>query len=191
MLNNLADKERLAFLHKFFHVLVSACVLNSGTICEGDSWTSVTAMLPPSKNVANPLTFLPAGGWGILRALGVSGCYRLLFEFPTPVEKLKRLTMGDQHYFYVFIVATLPHGRGKGLASKIVSQILHLAQQQGRNVWLEATTEQSKAVYQKLGFRVVGDIVLGQGRAASDGSYQEGGPGVTIWPMVWKPTISS
>lgn len=191
MLNNLADKERLDFLYKFFHVLVSACVLNSGTIYEANSWTSVTAMLPPGKNVANPLTFLPAGGWSVLRTLGVSGCHKLLFEFPRPVEKLKKLNMGDERYFYVFIVATLEDGRGKGLASKVVSQILHLAQQEGKNVWLEATTEQSRAVYQKLGFRVVGDIILGQGRAASDGSYQEGGPGVTIWPMVWKPTISS
>lgn len=54
-------------------------------------------------------------------------------------------------------------------------------------VWLEATTEHSRDLYLSLGFEVVEDITIGQGKAAADGTLEANGPGVTLWAMVWWP----
>ena len=54
-------------------------------------------------------------------------------------------------------------------------------------LWLEATTASSMRIYEKLGFEIVDEMVLGKGKANQDGNPCKGGDGVKIWGMVWWP----
>jgi hypothetical protein len=62
-----------------------------------------------------------------------------------------------------------------------------IATQEGLPIWLEATTAYSQKLYTKLGFQTVQTIVLGKGKAASDGTRMRGGAGVEAWAMIWWP----
>lgn len=57
-------------------------------------------------------------------------------------------------------------------------------------IWLEATTAGSRALYLSMGFEEVEEIRLGKGKVAADASLQSGGPGVSLWAMVWWPTLT-
>lgn len=56
-------------------------------------------------------------------------------------------------------------------------------------IWLEATTVRSRDIYLSMGFEQMEEITIGEGKAAPDGISQKGGPGVTIWAMVWWPRV--
>ena len=42
-------------------------------------------------------------------------------------------------------------------------------------------------IYEKLGFEIADEMVLGKGKADNDGNLCKGGEGVKIWGMVWWP----
>lgn len=42
-------------------------------------------------------------------------------------------------------------------------------------------------LYLKLGFEIVEKIVVGKGKAGADGLKEDGGEGVPIWAMIWRP----
>lgn len=62
-----------------------------------------------------------------------------------------------------------------------------IATRDGIPIWLEATTRHSMAIYANLGFETIEEIVLGKGKAASNGIEEKGGVGVKIWAMIWRP----
>lgn len=131
---------------------------------------------------------LPAGGLGLLWTLGVSGCKKMIWEYTNATDRAKKAEMGKKaKYFYVFFIGTAVDGRGQGLASRLIEEAKVVAERDGLPVWLEATTERSRRLYAKLGFTPLGDIVLGKGRVGKDGEVKNGGEGVTVWPMIWRP----
>lgn len=54
-------------------------------------------------------------------------------------------------------------------------------------IWLEATTSYSMKIYESLGFETVDKMVLGRGKADETGQQCQGGDGVPIWAMIWRP----
>lgn len=90
-------------------------------------------------------------------------------------------------YWYLFFIGTVAEARGRGLASKIIRKQQVVARREGLGMWLEATTAGSREVYRKCGFGVVGQFVLGKGTHAASGDMEEGGPGVVVWAMFWRP----
>jgi GNAT superfamily N-acetyltransferase len=87
----------------------------------------------------------------------------------------------------LFLIATRDDARGRGLSSAVIRRLLERAAKEDAPVWLEATTEASARLYAKLGFKSVGKFVLGEGVAAADGSTEQGGAGVPVDCMVWRP----
>ena len=147
--------------------------------------------MSPGQNPASLRTMIPAGGLKVLKAVGVSGIKKMMVELPGYTDKYKADAMGKQRYYYVFFIATMEEGRGKGLATKILNEVTQKAQAEGVPVWLEASSEKSKRIYERAGFETLGTIVLGKGEAAADGSPKKGGEGVKIFPMIWRPKTTS
>ncbi|EGX93848.1 Acyl-CoA N-acyltransferase [Cordyceps militaris CM01] len=187
LLNNLPDDQRIPYLDTFFRFLITAAVANGSTIYEAADWTSATVVVPPGKDVANPVHLVPSGGLGVFAKMGVSGTVKMLYEFPRQLGQCKGPALGKRPFYYVFLVATVPESRGQGLASKTLQQVLHVAQKEQTPAYLEASTEASRRVYAKLGFKQVGTVVLGKGKCDAKGLPKKNGPGITIWPMVWEP----
>ena len=117
----------------------------------------------------------------------------MFLEFEAQTNALKKKHLVDaqgrhiKSYYYLWFLATDRPARGKGLAGKVVSKWQDKAASEGQAIWLEATTEQSSNVYAKCGFKVVGEVHLGKGTHAATGAYEKDGPGVTVYPMLWRP----
>ena len=124
----------------------------------------------------------------MLWKLGIAGCNRMLREFEPAVTAMRRWELGDStHFYYLFLIATRDDSRGRGLSSALIGKLQQRAQQEDAPVWLEATSVGSARLYAKLGFKSVGKVILGEGVAASDGSREQGGSGVPVDCMVWRP----
>lgn len=87
----------------------------------------------------------------------------------------------------MFFLGTREDGRGRGLCSALVRRYQAMAAREQVPVYMEAATEYSWRLYERLGFVTVDEIVLGEGKAAADGTACLGGPGVRLWGMIWRP----
>ncbi|KAI5360414.1 hypothetical protein Slin15195_G083380 [Septoria linicola] len=63
----------------------------------------------------------------------------------------------------------------------MLSSLVRLADARGWSMFLEATSEQSRDLFQSLGFRVVHEMNLGRGIVDGDGYPQRDGSGVSVW----------
>lgn len=72
---------------------------------------------------------------------------------------------------YLWFVGVVPAARGAGIGSALMAPVLDRADRAGRPAYLEATSERSKALYERHGFR-----------ASAAFSVADGPP---LWPM-WR-----
>lgn len=112
----------------------------------------------------------------------------MMLELPrlTKACEAKCLGKDDKHY-YIFFLGTEESGRGRGLCSAIVRHYQSIAARERLPIYIEAGTEYCWGLYEKLGFQTVGEVLLGKGKAAADGTPCVNGPGVKIWGMIWRP----
>ena len=106
---------------------------------------------------------------------------------PATAEMKKKYLKDDKEYYYVWFLATRSDARGQGLCSALVRHYQATAAKAQLPIWLECSTERNKRLYQKLGFKVMEEITVGAGKAASDGTAEEGGPGCKMWGLLWRP----
>lgn len=144
-------------------------------------------VLPPGRKVENPFTLLQSGLVAVLRKVGLSCVKRMLGEFEGAVKKARKrwLAKGEQPY-YVFFVGTRADCRGRGLGAGLLGEVIEKAGREGRSVWLEATTEDSRRLFRRMGFVDVEEVVMGRGKVGPGGYDLVGGPGVRLWCMVWR-----
>ncbi|EME80326.1 uncharacterized protein MYCFIDRAFT_198585 [Pseudocercospora fijiensis CIRAD86] len=191
MCSSLSDPERIAYMPRYFTVLMRAAMLNSGVFEECNDWSCMTVWMPPGKRIDNELTIFQAGFLGSILRLGFGGAKRMLRDFSAQVEKVKKKwkkESGIREFWYLFFVGTRKADRGKGLASEMIRR-WQRREEVGGNfpIWLEATTERSRDLYKRLGFRELEVLVMGKGTHGRDGAVEKGGEGVRLWAMVWMP----
>lgn len=66
-------QDHKSYLHKLFHSLVKASVLNGGIVFEAGNWGCCAVVLPLGKDVGNPLTIFQAGLISVVLNVGLSG----------------------------------------------------------------------------------------------------------------------
>jgi ribosomal protein S18 acetylase RimI-like enzyme len=183
MLSNLSEEERYAWLPDFFKGVFTAAGLNAGLFDEIANWSACSVLMPPKAKVANPLTLPSAGIFGFILKLGFGGVWRLLVQFVGTMDKVKKKGMPEAaktgEFWYVFFVATKEECRGSGLASDLVRKVQERAalEKEGKGVpvWLEATTEKSWKIYEKLGFETVECVRFGKGMVDKEGFEKRDG----------------
>lgn len=95
----------------------------------------------------------------------------------TPIKK-STFSNGETFFYIQFIGAGAQH-RGKGLAPGLIEKLQERATEEGKPIYLEASNEGARRVYEKLGFEEVGGMIwLGRGECAKGGEVDEGGEGV-------------
>ncbi|RDW85136.1 hypothetical protein BP6252_02726 [Coleophoma cylindrospora] len=169
MLNNFTEEARLAYLPSYFRAILTAAALNKAIIADVADWQCCGFLMPPGEKVDNPMT------------------WKTLFEYTPVSDKAKVKALGKSKYYYVFFIGTSADSRKQGLASIVIKDFQAQAAAEKLPVWLEATTTYSRDLYEKLGFQVVEEMVIGQGTCSPDGLPSRGGPGVPIWGMIWRP----
>lgn len=114
----------------------------------------------------------------------------MIFDYPTAAETLKNSVFSKEEndaYWYVLLMGTLAERRHQGLAGKILLYMQDKARRGNRPLYLEASNQASRQLFLKHGFQEVGEIVVGKGVVGSDGIPKEGGEGVPLWGMIWRP----
>lgn len=84
-------------------------------------------------------------------------------------------------------MCVVPGCRRKGIAGAIIEYVQDRARQDGAPFWLETGSPESRQLYKKHGFKDAGEIILGQGVVGRDGLPKDGGEGIKIWGMIWRP----
>ncbi|KAK4499874.1 hypothetical protein PRZ48_008060 [Zasmidium cellare] len=190
MLSSLSPPARAAYITQYFHTLTKAAVLSGGIFQQAADWSCIAIWLPPNCRIDGTSTVLRAGFIPCILKLGLGGAKRMLFDFQAQADALKKRYLKDRgvtRFYYLFFIGTDEKARGQGLASKVIRAWQAKARAEGLPIWLEATTEGSKRVYERCGFGFCEEIVMGRGTHDGTGERRRGGDGVRMWGMVWWP----
>src|ERR1700761_5086647 len=105
-------------------------------------------------------------------------------DYGAVVEVAKRARLGNSPYWYLFLIGRDPYHVGKSGSPRLILPFIKKAKEDGAPLWLEATGEHSKNVYESLGFEVVEELKVGKGRCDRNGNLVNGGEGVSMWAMI-------
>jgi GNAT superfamily N-acetyltransferase len=142
----------------------------------GTAWTT--------SGYDGAVTELPPGAWEMPKsATGKQALtWMLAFGRRLPLATRVQQAMEKRHlrepHFYVRTVGVRPALQGQGLGTALMQQTLERADSAGLPTYLEASSERSAALYERLGFLRMDVLEL-----------SEGGP--TVWPMRRPPAGGS
>lgn len=190
LLHNYAPSEYEAKLAHLFSAFFTQAALNEAVFIEIADFSCCGVLIPPEKHIENPWTIPSAGLFSALWNVGLGPFKRGMLEYPSGVEPHMKKAFRKAElkaHWYVFIMGTAVDRRRQGHASRLLVHMQDLAREDGRPIWLEATTDPSRELYLKHGFELIGDVVLGKGKVGPDGWPKKDGEGIKIWSMLWRP----
>jgi|HubBroStandDraft_2_1064218.scaffolds.fasta_scaffold272690_2 ribosomal protein S18 acetylase RimI-like enzyme len=148
------ERTRARGLRRFFEIELRAVGLARGTVWTTDELDGAALSTGPGK-WRMPAHALVLHGRAFSRAFGV--------RLPRAATLLARVesrhVRQPHHYFPAIGVA--PERQGQGLGSKLMAPTLECCDQAGLPAYLEASSERSAALYERLGFRVVRELQYG------------------------------
>jgi len=126
-----------------------------------------------------------------LWSIGPSRFMSRMNAYSAATTPSKKVTFfNGETFFYVQLIGAGSQHRGKGLAPALIRRLQERASGEGKPIYLEASNEGARRVYEKLGFEEVGEMIwLGKGECNVEGEVSDGeeAKGVPMWPMVWRP----
>lgn len=146
--------RRPARLRRFFGIELRHMVLPRGCVWTTDDLSAAALMMPPGRWRVPLRATLREGrafGVGLARAarLGAAMEWRHAREVRGP-------------HYYVRDVGVLPEMQGRGLGSALMAPTLERCDREGLPAYLEASSERSAALYERLGFEHLSELsVLG------------------------------
>jgi len=126
---------------------------------------------------------LPAGAWELPTSMTGSEALQWVWAFGTRLPRASKVqrAMEKRHprepHLYVRTIGVRTASQGRGLGSMLMQPTLEQADSAGLPTYIEASSERSAALYERLGFRHVGAFEL-----------PDGGP--PVWPMLRTPAAS-
>ncbi|KAK3678200.1 hypothetical protein LTR78_002296 [Recurvomyces mirabilis] len=157
-------KEQKWDLHvRMMEYIVYAHLLRGLAVTAGPNYDCVGLWMPPGANMDDLLTLLRSGLWRLVYQLSREGRTRFYSEFLPLLHDTKARVLGpekDNESWYLVYIGTLPPGRGKGYAKKVIEYITAKADVAGQVCYLESSHEVNRIIYGKLGFQVQKMIYL-------------------------------
>lgn len=157
------ERRRLSPAH--FAALLRYGLLAGEVLTSAESGGGAAVWLPPG--VAHTDAMLEASGLARLGALIGEGAARRFGHVIDFVEPLHHAAMPEPHW-YVMVVGVAPAFQGQGLGRALLQAKLDRAAVDGVPCYLETTQPTNVTFYQRLGFRVLREVV-------------EPDSGLTIW----------
>ncbi|KAK8058498.1 hypothetical protein PG994_008946 [Apiospora phragmitis] len=181
-------EKRKVLLRVLIHLFARLGCVGGGHLLEVDGWGAAAVYLPPGKTIPLASAILHRGVLSALLQLGFTSCKRAYTDYLQLVNGLKRkhLTAEERKhgYGYLAIIGTAPARQGQGLGSVLLRRMQAMAGD--RPIWLEASSSGSRRLYERHGFVVAEEVVVGRGRVGADGLAKAEGEGVTFWAMIWR-----
>jgi len=146
------DERRLARLRRFYAIELRHVGLGGG-----HAWTS--------DELAGASISAPPGAWHVpLRVVLLQGS--LFGAYVARAARLlgavERRHLREPHHYFAHI-GVEPAAQGKGLGSRMMRPTLDACDRDGLPAYLEASSERSAALYERLGFRLVRELRVGGG----------------------------
>jgi ribosomal protein S18 acetylase RimI-like enzyme len=154
-----------ARLRTMFVVELELYVVRNG----GSVWTT------PGHDGA--VAVLPPGAWELPKAMTGREALQWVRAFRTRLPRAAKVqrAMEERHprepHFYVRTIGVRTASQGQGLGSMLMQPAMERADSAGLPTYIEASSERSAALYERLGFRHTGAFEL-----------PDGGP--PVWPML-------
>lgn len=141
------ERSRRARLRRFYKIELRYVGLSRGAAWTCEELIGAAISSPPGAWRMPPRAMLPMGpvfGSELPRAL------RLL-------SALERRHIREPHYYFAHI-GVAPEAQGKGLGSRLMGPTLDRCDRERLPAYLEASSERSAALYERLGFRATGEL---------------------------------
>jgi GNAT superfamily N-acetyltransferase len=160
-------RQRDTRLRRMFAIELAHYVFPNGRVLTTDDVRGANLELPPGRwEIAVP----PSGAIGYVRAFGTrlprAGRLQRFFE---------RNHLQEPHY-YIRWVGVATRFQGQGLGTALLRPTLDRCDREGVPAYLEASTERSAALYERLGFVHLGELRV-----------PDGPP---FWPMTRPPAAA-
>jgi GNAT superfamily N-acetyltransferase len=144
------DSQRRARLSRYFGVDLRHYALPRGRVWTTADLSAAALTLPPGKWRVPPHTSLLQGsafGVHLPRAarMGAAMEWRHMHELRGP-------------HYYVRDIGVRPDVQGKGLGSALLRPTLDRSDREGLPAYIEASSERSAALYERLGFRHIREL---------------------------------
>jgi GNAT superfamily N-acetyltransferase len=147
-------RRRDARLRRYFAIELEHYVFPAGRAITTDDYRGADLELPPGK-------------WGM--TVSLSGALAYLRSFNVRLSRASRLQkffernhLQEPHY-YVRYVGVATRFQGQGLGTALLRHTLDRCDQEGVPAYLEASTERSAAMYERLGFVHLGELRVPDG----------------------------
>jgi len=147
------ERSREDRLERFFTIALSRMGFAKGTVwaCEGSRGAAIcmppgTWHMPPRVTLAEAPRFARAFG----RRLPLATAMQVMME----------LRHERRPHWYVLAVGVRPEHQGQGLGTALLSPTLERCDRERLPAYLEASSERSAALYERLGFEHVGELRL-------------------------------
>jgi GNAT superfamily N-acetyltransferase len=148
------ERKRQERLRRFFAIDLAHMGFARGTVwtCEGLSGAAIC---------------MPPGRWRLPArvALAQGPAYARAFGRRLPIATAFQAAMERDHerrpHWYILAVGVRPEDQGRGLGTALLTPTLARCDTEGLPAYLEASSERSAALYERLGFEHVGELRLG------------------------------
>jgi len=142
---------------RYFELLLHRLAMPHGVV-----WTTVdrrgaALWLPPGRwelSVGEQLQLLP----DVLRIIGMRR-YRMITRTLAALERRRPAPP----WYFLALLGTEPEAQGLGIASALLTPVLDRCDREGVPALLDTSVEANVAWYGRRGFRVVGELQLGDG----------------------------
>ena len=147
------DGKRLAQLRRYFGLDLGHYALPHGRVWTTDDLTGAALTLPPGKwRVPARTTLLHGSAFGVhlprAARMGATMEWRHAREIRGP-------------HYYVRDIGVHPGMQGKGLGSALMRPTLDRCDREGLPAYIEASSERSAALYERLDFKYVKELRVG------------------------------
>ncbi len=147
------DSRRRARLRRYFGIELRHYTLPRGCVWTTSDLSGAALSLPPGAWRAPPhVTLMEGGAFG----LHLSRAARIGAAMEWRHTRKPR----EPHY-YVRDIGVHPDMQGRGLGSALLHPTLERCDREGLSAYLEASSERSAALYERLGFQLTGELRVG------------------------------
>lgn len=164
-------ERRPRVIDSFCRFLFRMAMRHNGAFATPDR-AAVACALPPGTEWPSEWAYLRAGALSVVWRLGWRGGLWFMRLGPA-FDSARRKHLNDQPHWYLHLLGVRPEAQGKGMSRAVLRPIFDAADRDRVPVFLETVPESNVAIYQKLGFKLLG--------------YSELPGGVPNWEMAREP----
>lgn len=149
-------KYNVRKMKTFWKVSLKTISKKSFFLADSDQAHSLAILSPYQKGGISTWEYVKAGALWLLPTMGIKTTNRMTSFEKFALEIKNKYANPDCWYLYVF--ATMPEFRGKGIGSKIIKPMLNYLDENKQDCYLETVSFANVEIYKKYGFELKEEV---------------------------------